>query len=64
MTQEAPQKSPKANPVEYKVVDTQWSPSDPSASETMLNELGQDGWQLSAVYPDPIREKTRWVFIR
>lgn len=51
-------------PVEYKVVDSEWSPSDPTQTEAMLNELGQDGWQLSAVYPDPTRERTRWVFSR
>ena len=54
----------KTKSVEYKVVDTRWSPDDPAASNQMLNEIGQDGWTLSVVYPDPIREKTRWVFIR
>lgn len=51
-----------ASPVTYKVVDHPWSPSEPSGSEHDLNVQGQDGWQLQAVYPDPQREKTRWIF--
>jgi hypothetical protein len=50
------------DPVTYKVVDHPWSPSEPSGSEADLNVQGQDGWQLQAVYPDPQREKTRWIF--
>ena len=51
-------------PVEYKVVDTVWAPWEPGIAEAMLTTEGQDGWRLSTVYPDPIREKTRLVFIR
>src|SRR6516225_2248500 len=48
--------------VTYKVVDTNWSPSDPTVSEAMLAEVGLDGWTLVTAYPDPVRERTRWVF--
>jgi hypothetical protein len=51
-------------PVDYKIVDQAWSPGDPSVAETMLNEQGQDGWQLIIAYPDPIRERTRWILGR
>jgi len=48
--------------VTYKVIDAQWNPSDPAAAQTLLTGLGQQGWGLVTVYPDPIREKSRWVF--
>ena len=48
--------------VTYKVIDQQWAPSNPSIAETMLNTTGQGGWELAAVWPDPVRERTRWVF--
>jgi hypothetical protein len=51
-----------AGPVPYKVIDQQWSPSDPAPAETLLNQLGQTGWQLVTAYPDPRRERTRWIF--
>lgn len=51
-------------PVEYRVIDQPWSPSDPAVTGTMLNEQGQEGWRLINVYPDPIRERTRWIFSR
>jgi hypothetical protein len=49
-------------PVQYNVVDQPWSPSDPSTTQAMLTQQGQAGWQLSAVWPDPQRERTRWIF--
>ena len=51
-------------PVEYMVIDHPWQPDDPATTETMLDGHGQQGWRLSTVYLDPIREKTRWIFIR
>jgi hypothetical protein len=30
----------------------------------MLTEMGQQGWRLATAYPDPLREKTRWIFSR
>lgn len=51
-------------PVEYKVVDQPWQPSDPAATEAMLNEVGLQGWRLTTAYPDATREQTRWIFIR
>jgi Collagen triple helix repeat (20 copies) len=51
-----------ADPVPYKVVDQPWQPSDPSLTESMLIEVGQEGWQLAAVWPDAQRERTRWIF--
>lgn len=50
------------SPVQYNVVDSVWSPADPAATNAMLNAQGQNGWQLASVYPDPIRERTRWIF--
>jgi hypothetical protein len=49
-------------PVPYKVVDQPWQPSSPVVTENLLNTMGQDGWALSAVYLDPRRERTRWIF--
>ena len=51
-------------PVEYKVIDLPWQPGDPSSTEAMLVEVGQEGWRLATAYPDSTREKTRWIFIR
>jgi Collagen triple helix repeat (20 copies) len=51
-----------ADPVPYKVVDQPWQPSDPTLTETMLTAVGQEGWQLAAVWPDAQRERTRWIF--
>lgn len=51
-------------PVEYKVVDQPWQPSDPAATESMLQEIGLQGWRLTTAYPDATREQTRWIFIR
>lgn len=51
-------------PVEYKVVDQPWQPSDPAATEAMLTEIGLQGWRLTTAYPDATREQTRWIFIR
>ena len=51
-----------ASPITYKVVDQDWSPSDPSVPQAMLDEVGADGWQLIIAYVDPIRERTRFVF--
>jgi hypothetical protein len=51
-------------PAEYKVIDQPWQPDDPAVTEAMLTDLGLQGWRLTTVYPDPIREKTRWIFIR
>lgn len=56
--------SPVGNPVEYKVVDYGWLPNDPQVAEDQLNVTGQDGWRLINVYPDPLRERTRWIFSR
>jgi len=58
-----PQATPRATPlVTYKVIDAQWSPSDPIQSEIMLNSLGAQGWCLVTVCPDSRRERSRWVF--
>src|SRR6516165_656510 len=51
-----------ATPIVYKVVDQDWSPSDPSVPQAMLDEAGQAGWQLIIAYVDPLRERTRFVF--
>lgn len=51
-------------PVEYKVVDLPWQPSDPAITGTMLTDAGQQGWQLIIAYPDQARERTRWIFSR
>ena len=48
--------------VTYKVIDQPWAPGNPSVTETFLNTTGQGGWELVAVYLDPLRERTRWVF--
>jgi hypothetical protein len=53
-----------ASPVDYKIVDLNWDPYNPSVAETMLNQQGQDGWQLIIAYPDPRRERTRYVLGR
>jgi hypothetical protein len=50
------------DPVNYKVIDQPWSPSNPSIAETMLNAQGQQGWRLVIAWPDSRRERTRWVF--
>ena len=55
------QSNPVGPAVEYKVVDTPWSPNDPAPAEEMLNDVGGEGWRLTTVYPSPVREKTRWV---
>jgi len=55
---------PKSSPIDYKIVDQEWHPFDPSVAETMLNTQGQDGWQLIIAYPDPLRERTRYVLGR
>lgn len=59
-----PAATPKGPPVEYKVIDQPSSPSDPVAAQAMLTEIGQEGWKLTTVYPDPMRERTRWIFSR
>lgn len=64
MPPDTPSATPVGSPVEYKVVDQPWSSSDPAATNTILNEWGQQGWRLINVYPSPIREKTRWIFRR
>lgn len=65
MTDEPPKPAQQVgDPVQYNVIDQPWSPSDPAAANALLNAKGQEGWQLSNVYPDPQRERTRWVFIR
>jgi hypothetical protein len=51
-----------ATPVQYKVLDQPWSPSDPALTQAMLTAQGQQGWQLIAAWPSPVRERTRWVF--
>jgi hypothetical protein len=51
-----------ATPVQYNVIDQPWSPSDPSTTQAMLTQQGQAGWQLSTVWPDAQRERTRWIF--
>ena len=51
-------------PAEYKVADQPWQPDDPATTEAMLTELGLQGWRLIIAYPDPIRERTRWIFSR
>lgn len=51
-----------ADPVDYKVIDRPFSRNEPAATETMLNEIGQQGNRLSFTHPDPQREKTRWIF--
>jgi hypothetical protein len=49
-------------PVQYKVVDQQYSPGDPTVAQELLTAQGLQGWQLNTVYPDPRRERTRWIF--
>jgi hypothetical protein len=46
------------------VVDHPWSPMEPTITEATLTEIGLEGWRLITVYPDPQREKTRWIFSR
>jgi|SRR5215472_2900974 len=45
----------------YKVVDAQWNPSTSADTQAMLTSLGNQGWSLITAYPNPVRERTRWI---
>ena len=47
---------PVGAPIEYKVHDQPWQPSDPAATESMLQEIGLQGWRLTTAHPDTQRD--------